>query len=163
MTVQFQQLSQGVRDVEASLRDAGHDDLAQLLRQVQEQEREKLQSTLALQALRAARVHKRLGWEDDADEGLGAQSASHVCGHHHHADGHACSPPAAPTKAEYEAALSEAIRSLQSTVTTINECVVAVHSNAWPHVSHRRLLEEVAAAAEASDDDDDAGDASVAA
>lgn len=138
MTVQFQQLSQGVREVEAALRDAGHDDLASLLRQVQEQEREKLQSTLALQALRAARVHQRLPWENAGDEGVGAE-ASTTCTHHH-AHGHACAPPPAPTKAEYEAALGEAIRSLQSTVTTING-----------------LLEEVAAAAEASDEEGDAG------
>lgn len=141
MTVQFQTLSQGVREVEAALRDAGHDDLAALLRQVQEQEREKLQSTLALQALRAARAHKRLGWQDGDDEGVGAENTPHCAGHHHHSEaGHACSPPAAPSKAEYEAALGEAIRSLQSTVTTING-----------------LLEEVHAAAEPSDDEGDAG------
>lgn len=125
--MQFQSLSQGVREVEAALRKAGHDDLAALLRQVQEQEREMLQSTLALQALRVARVHRRLGWQDGDDEGVGADGPpQHSCGHHHHD----CSPPAGPTKAEYEAAVGEAIRSLQSTVTTINGLLEEVHAAA---------------------------------
>ncbi len=189
MTLEFQEISQGVRDVQHTLEQGGYTDLTTLLHQVQQQEREKLHTTLALQALRAAHAHRKFSWQlpngEEVEAGVGEDTVSvvrqHTCGHgcghggaaatttsggnddpvgntHTAPDGTttvkttvpppsaAATPPAAaaaplapslsevpqePSKAEYEAAVKEAICSMQVIVTSINE-----------------LLEEVAAAAE---------------
>lgn len=166
MTLEFQEISQGVRDVQQALEDAGYTDLADLLRQVQQQEKEKLHTTLALQALRAAYAHRKFSWQlangEEVDAGVGGEVDAETGGGHHtccgghggapHAasaagdahDGPGKTAPTAPTaqsqepsKAEYEAALGESICNMQAIVTGINE-----------------LLEEVAAAAEEAGEGD---------
>lgn len=121
---------------EAALNDAGRADLAALLREVQAAERRRLELSLSLQALRAARSLRRFSWqqepggEDAADTGIGADSCSTCSMHgtHGHTSGHSCGsaasrPPPEPSKAEWEAAAAEAIKGLQECTMAINDAI----------------------------------------
>jgi hypothetical protein len=82
LTGQFQQCSQQVIAIEQALAGPlGQPQAAELLRSLQENEREKLQLTLSLQALKAAHEHQRFSWQ--AEEGADAAGVGwpgHVCG-----------------------------------------------------------------------------------
>ena len=86
LTAQFSQCSQQVITLEQEL--AGTlqcPQAAELLREVQQAEREKLQLTLSLQALRAAHAHKRFSWqvEEEAEAAAAAMGLmgwpGHIC------------------------------------------------------------------------------------
>lgn len=115
----FQACSLQVRAAEAGLREAGRQDLAGLLRGVQEQERRKLELTLSLQALKAAHAQRRFSWQhEEAAEERGAHAHGDECG-----AGCAHGAVPEPTQAEWEAAVREAYRELQATITSINEAI----------------------------------------
>eukprot|EP00887_Chlorella_sp_A99_P003665 scaffold7.g3665.t1 len=135
-----------VRAAEAGLREAGRQDLAGLLRGVQEQERRKLELTLSLQALKAAHAQRRFSWQhEEAAEERGAHAHGDECG-----AGCAHGAVPEPTQAEWEAAVREAYRELQATITSINEAIdeareeraelrgadpLVAESDATPHAS----------------------------
>lgn len=69
LTGQFAEVSKEVIDLEASLRDGrGRGDLADMLRGVQQNEREKLRLTLALQALKAAYEKREFSWQQEQQD-----------------------------------------------------------------------------------------------
>ncbi|KAF6254058.1 DNA repair REX1-B-domain-containing protein [Scenedesmus sp. NREL 46B-D3] len=77
ITPGFAAVSQQVREaIESCLRSSavGRPDLAGLLRQVQELERDKLRLTLSWQALRAAHASGRFSWQSEADRPRLSQS-----------------------------------------------------------------------------------------
>ncbi|PSC72968.1 hypothetical protein C2E20_3660 [Micractinium conductrix] len=128
LTAEFQQLSALVIGAEAALRGQGQADLADLLRTVQENEREKLRLTVALQALKAAHAQQRFSWQHEE-----AASSSLAPGVSDLLQGHLCglgcmheAPADEPTKAEYAAAVKETYQLLQASITAINEALEEV-------------------------------------
>lgn len=106
-------------------------DLAALLRSIQEHERSKLQLTMSLHALRQAHREQMFTWQNPPDPAADADAVGNEPAVHSHA-GHrpgcigcseqTCSNPAQKvTRAEYEAAVGEAQLQLDNTVRGINE------------------------------------------
>jgi hypothetical protein len=107
----FQIASARVREVEEAFRGDvaaggrwGY--MADVLRGVQEWEREKLRLTLTLNSLK----HYSAQPQEDRDEGIGAERVMHVCGV---GCSHATPPANEPTKAELQEAIKETYRQLQ--------------------------------------------------
>ncbi len=83
LTGEFQQCSQQVRALEQQLGGPlAQPQAAELLRALQERERDKLQLTLSLQALKAAHAHGNFSWQAEEAAAGGEESggAGHVCG-----------------------------------------------------------------------------------
>lgn len=64
-TTEFSSLSQQARNAEAELRKCSEHDLAATIRRIQELERQKLQATVQLQALRKAEAFQIFPWQHD--------------------------------------------------------------------------------------------------
>ncbi|EFN57050.1 hypothetical protein CHLNCDRAFT_143776 [Chlorella variabilis] len=131
LTAQFQDCSRRVLSVEAALQSTGQDEAAALLRAVQENEREKLRLTLALQALKAAHAQQRFSWQHE--EAAVAAAASLAPGVADLLQGHLCrvgcvheAPTDEPTQAEYAGAVRESYQLLQGTITAISEALEEV-------------------------------------
>lgn len=120
ITVEFNDCSKQVRELETQFldKDLFRDDIARLLRSVQNKEKQKLQLTATIQVLKkAGRPSERL--------------VSHENCRFHHQIGHECvhihnlteasGTEEAEADAEYDNALKEAIKGVQEAVTTINE------------------------------------------
>jgi hypothetical protein len=98
--------------------DYGRTDLAQLLRAVQEQEKQKLHLTATIQVLKkAGHPSERLVSHENCRY---KKAMEHECVHVHEIT-EAAGTEEAEANAEYDNALKEAIRGVQNAVTAINE------------------------------------------
>ena len=116
-TVAFQVCSETVNAAEADLRNMHMPDIADMLRVLQNNEKEKLRLTLILQALRQGYARGSFSWQDISAVSLTPIAAqvepdAHSC--------HRCTS-AEPTKEEYTAAKGEALQGLQQAIENINE------------------------------------------
>jgi hypothetical protein len=110
-TTEFQALSQRVLALEAALRGRlAQGGAADALRAVQAGEREKLQATLALHALKSAVAHRRFSWQHEGHEGH---------------EGCACggAPAGEASEGDLAGATRDAVRQLQACVTAINDAI----------------------------------------
>lgn len=124
VTAIFQNVSERVRGIEAHLVQHGRDDLALLLRQVQEGEREKLEISLSLQALRTALAQGQFSWRtDDAAAAGGVGAPSNRCNHSER--GHSTQEP---SQKDMDEAISECIKTLESVVQQINDALEEIRS-----------------------------------
>lgn len=83
LTQQFNQCSLEVIALQQRLSGPlGLPQTADLLGELQGQERRKLQLTLSLQALKAAHAHRQFSWQEEegGGEGVGGGTPDHVCG-----------------------------------------------------------------------------------
>lgn len=120
ITVEFNDCSKQVLEMEALFLNPEYcrEDLAQLLRAVQVQEKEKLHLTATIQVLKkAGRPSERLVSHENCSL---KSPTGHECIHLHEIT-EAAGTEEAEADAEYENALKEAIRGVQDAVTTINE------------------------------------------
>ncbi|XP_074310761.1 uncharacterized protein LOC141646732 [Silene latifolia] len=125
ITVEFSDCSKQVRQIESQFLkpDCFREDLARLLRQVQEQEKEKLNLTATLQVLKkAGRPSERLVSHENCKF---KQPMVHECVHVHELTDEAGTEEA-EADAEYDNALKEAIQRVQQAVTSINELLEEV-------------------------------------
>ncbi|WIA34400.1 hypothetical protein OEZ86_012736 [Tetradesmus obliquus] len=151
ITPGFTAVSQQVIAIESCLKSSAvaRPDLAGLLRQVQELERDKLRLTLSWQALRAAHASGRFSWQSAADrprlskatskqQQQQQQTKQDVAGMLQQmqlrgGDDCGLGPPdpldagsMEPTEAEYNAAVREALQQLDECVVGINEVLQEV-------------------------------------
>ncbi|XP_054811344.1 uncharacterized protein LOC129312694 [Prosopis cineraria] len=120
ITIEFNDCSKKVIELESLFRSSDHCrvDLAQLLRAVQDQEKQKLQLTATIQLLKkAGRPSERLVSHENCTF---TKPQEHECVHVHEIT-EAAGTEEAEADAEYDNALKEAIKGVQDTVTTINE------------------------------------------
>ncbi|XP_015876287.1 uncharacterized protein LOC107412953 [Ziziphus jujuba] len=120
ITVEFNDCSKQVLEMEALFKkpDYSRLDLAQLLRAVQDQEKQKLNLTATIQVLKkAGRPSERLVSHENCRF---KKPMEHECVHVHEIT-EAAGTEEAEADAEYDNALNEAIRGVQDTVTAINE------------------------------------------
>ncbi|KAF7836300.1 REX1-B-related protein [Senna tora] len=120
ITVEFNDCSKNVIELESLFRspDYSRVDLAQLLRAVQVQEKQKLHLTATIQMLKkAGRPSERLVSHENCKY---RNSKEHECVHVQEIT-EASGTQEAEEDAEYDNALKEAIRGVQDAVTTINE------------------------------------------
>ncbi|XP_062175322.1 uncharacterized protein LOC133880386 [Alnus glutinosa] len=120
ITVEFNDCSKQVLEMESLFLspDYSRVDLAQLLRAVQAQEKQKLHLTATIQVLKkAGRPSERLVSHDNCRY---KKPMEHECAHVHEIT-EAAGTEEAEAEAEYDNALKEAIRGVQDAVTTINE------------------------------------------
>ncbi|KAK4261311.1 hypothetical protein QN277_004327 [Acacia crassicarpa] len=125
ITIEFNDCSKQVRELESLFRgpDYCRVDLAQLLRAVQDQEKEKLQLTATIQLLKkAGRPSERLVSHENCKF---TKPQEHECVHVREIT-EAAGTEEAEADAEYDNALKEAIRGVQDVVTTINEHIEEV-------------------------------------
>lgn len=115
-TVAFQVCSETVNSVETSLRDMHCLDMADMLRILQLNEKEKLRLTLILQALRQS-YSKGFSWQDSSPSVTAALPAAAEADRH---ECHCCTA-AEPTQEEFTAAKTEALQGLQIAIDNINE------------------------------------------
>ncbi|GAX77542.1 hypothetical protein CEUSTIGMA_g4986.t1 [Chlamydomonas eustigma] len=127
-TTAFSNCSKQVRLIETGLL-AVHDreDLAKLIRTIQDHEREKLRLTLTLNSLKSAFEFKTFTWQQEEDADIlesSSQQRTCACCPGPHADGTGGSgQPAAlePTESEYTLAVQDAQLTLNDHVMGINE------------------------------------------
>lgn len=121
LTPRFQSLSQQALAVEALLRDVLHRmDVADVVRRIQDAEKEKLEMTLALHALRSASA---------------VQQKQHDDHHHHHSHHHNCGggvegdddDDVSSKENEIKNAIQETYVSLEECVGTINDAISELH------------------------------------
>lgn len=115
-TDDFQALSLRALHLEAELRDVLHrPDAADIVQTVQRYERDKLQATLSLQAVRGAVANQRFSWQHEGGEGhtCGACSGISGCGH----------GSTEPTEADIKGATQESYQLLEESVSAINEAI----------------------------------------
>ncbi|KAI4332851.1 hypothetical protein L6164_017729 [Bauhinia variegata] len=120
ITVEFNDCSKQVLEMESLFLspDYCRVDLAQLLRAVQDQEKQKLHLTATIQVLKkAGRPSERLVSHENCRY---TNPREHECVHVHEIT-EAAGTEEAEADAEYDNALKEAIRGVQDAVTTINE------------------------------------------
>ncbi|KAJ9685137.1 hypothetical protein PVL29_017249 [Vitis rotundifolia] len=120
ITVEFNECSKQVLEMESLFLnpDYGRDDLAHLLRSVQNQEKQKLHLTATIQLLKkAGRPSERLVSHEKCKF---KNPEGHECVHVHEIT-EAAGTEEAEADAEYDNALNEAIRGVQDAVTTIND------------------------------------------
>ncbi|WKA01715.1 hypothetical protein VitviT2T_019982 [Vitis vinifera] len=120
ITVEFNECSKQVLEMESLFLDPdyGRDDLAHLLRSVQNQEKQKLHLTATIQLLKkAGRPSERLVSHEKCKF---KNPEGHECVHVHEIT-EAAGTEEAEADAEYDNALNEAIRGVQDAVTTIND------------------------------------------
>ncbi|GFS44098.1 hypothetical protein Acr_00g0088410 [Actinidia rufa] len=120
ITVEFSECSKQVLEMESLFLspDCFRDDLAHLLRAVQEQEKQKLQLTATIQVLKkAGRPSERLVSHENCRF---KKHMEHECVHVNEIT-EAAGTEEAEADAEYDNALKEAIRGVQDAVTSINE------------------------------------------
>ncbi|GLT50019.1 hypothetical protein SLA2020_235330 [Shorea laevis] len=120
ITVEFNDCSKQVLEMESLFLNPDYcrADLAQLLRAVQTQEKEKLHLTAKIQVLKkAGRPSERLVNHENCKF---KKPMEHECVHLHEIT-EAAGTEEAEADAEYDNALNEAIRGVQDAVTTINE------------------------------------------
>jgi len=120
ITVEFNDCSKQVLEMESLFLspDYSRVDLAQLLRAVQAQEKQKLHLTATIQVLKkAGRPSERLVSHENCRY---KKPMEHECAHVHEIT-EAAGTEEAEAEAEYDNALKEAIRGVQDAVTTINE------------------------------------------
>lgn len=137
LTGAFNGCSRAVIGLEAQLNGPlARPDLGRQLRAVQESERDKLQLTMAWQALKGPFLLERFSWQrgqdsDGGDEDLlgggptGAAGYAGAGGHGHGCGccaGGAAGPPE-PTRAEYDAAIKELNQGLDRCIRAINEVI----------------------------------------
>lgn len=115
-TVAFQVCSETVNAAESGLRGMQCLDMADMLRVLQLNEKEKLRLTLILQALRQS-YSKGFSWQNSNADGQAEEHATAVTG----ADSCHCCTAAEPTQAEFAAAKTEALQGLQVSIDNINE------------------------------------------
>ncbi|KAL2942990.1 Protein Daple [Bienertia sinuspersici] len=120
ITVEFSDCSKQVREMESQFLKpfCFRDDLAQLLRAVQELEKQKLHLTANIQVLKkAGRPSERLVTHENCSF---KSSMRHECVHVHELTD-AAGTEEAEADAEYDNAIKEAIKGVQEAVTSINE------------------------------------------
>ncbi|CAO2833070.1 unnamed protein product [Amaranthus hypochondriacus] len=120
ITVEFSDCSKQVRELESQFLkpDCFRDDLAKLLRAVQEQEKQKLELTARIQVLKkAGRPSERLVSHENC---LFKKPMQHQCVHVHELTD-AAGTEEAEADAEYDNAFKEAMQGVQEVVTCINE------------------------------------------
>ncbi|GAB4855211.1 hypothetical protein Ancab_023837 [Ancistrocladus abbreviatus] len=120
ITVEFNDCSKQVREMESQFLkpDYFRDDLARLLRAIQEQEKQKLQLTATIQVLKkAGRPSERLVTHENCRF---EKPMQHECVHLHEIT-EAAGTEEAEADAEYDNALKEAIKGVQDAVTSIND------------------------------------------
>ncbi|XP_028801044.1 uncharacterized protein LOC114756288 isoform X2 [Neltuma alba] len=120
ITIEFNDCSKEVIELETLFRSSDYCrvDLAQLLRAVQDQEKQKLHMTATIQLLkRAGRPSERLISHENCTF---TKPQEHECVHVHEIT-EAAGTEEAEADAEYDNALKEAIKGVQDAVTTINE------------------------------------------
>ncbi|XP_008446706.2 uncharacterized protein LOC103489347 isoform X1 [Cucumis melo] len=120
ITTEFSNCSKQVIDIESNFRNSDHNrlELANLLRSVQEQEKQKLHLTAQIQLLKkAGRPSERLVSHENCRINAPRE---HECVHVHEIT-EASGTEEAEADAEYDNALKEAIKGVQDAVTTINE------------------------------------------
>ncbi|KAK7259704.1 hypothetical protein RIF29_25317 [Crotalaria pallida] len=120
ITIEFNDCSKKVLEMESQFRssDFCRVDLAQLLRAVQDQEKQKLHLTATIQVLKkAGRPSERLVSHENCKF---TKPAKHECVHVQEIT-EASGMEEAEADAEYDNALKEAIRGVQDAVTAINE------------------------------------------
>ncbi|XP_034703270.1 uncharacterized protein LOC117927743 [Vitis riparia] len=120
IAVEFNECSKQVLEMESLFLDPdyGRDDLAHLLRSVQNQEKQKLHLTATIQLLKkAGRPSERLVSHEKCKF---KNPEGHECVHVHEIT-EAAGTEEAEADAEYDNALNEAIRGVQDAVTTIND------------------------------------------
>jgi hypothetical protein len=111
-TAEFQALSQRVLALEARLRGPlAAAPAADALRAVQGLERQKLQITLSLHALRSSLAHQRFSWQHEGHAGTGCSCAA------------AADEAGEPTQAEVEGACRESYQQLEACVRHINDAL----------------------------------------
>ncbi|KAG9133138.1 hypothetical protein Leryth_023506 [Lithospermum erythrorhizon] len=120
ITVEFNDCSKQVIEIESSFKspDCCRDDLADLLRSVQGQEKQKLQLTATIQVL------KKAGWPSERPVSHDQCSFSGAMGHkcvHIHKITEASGTEDAEADAEYDNAMKEAIKGVQDAIIAINE------------------------------------------
>ena len=125
-TETMQALSAQVRTIEAKMIKDGFPEIASKIREIQDQERVKLQLTLTLQKLHQAFSWKTFSWQQllDPEEDI-LEPQKNCCGcSHAHAEGepHAPSVPEA-TEIEFSNALKEAMISMDATNMQINDLI----------------------------------------
>ncbi|GMG99513.1 hypothetical protein Nepgr_001353 [Nepenthes gracilis] len=120
ITVEFNDCSKQVCEIESQFlsSDCFRDDLARLLRAVQEQEKQKLQLTATIQVLKkAGRPSERLVTHENCRF---EKPKQHLCVHLHEIT-EAAGTQEAEEDAEYNNALKVAIKGVQEAVTSIND------------------------------------------
>ncbi|KAG5239481.1 DNA gyrase [Salix suchowensis] len=120
ITEEFNDCSKQVIEIESLFLKPEHDrdDLADLLRAIQTQEKQKLHLTATIQLLKkAGRPSERLVNHENCRF---SKPMEHECVHLHEIT-EAAGTEEAEADAEYDNALKEAIRGVQDSVTTINE------------------------------------------
>ncbi|KAF5729369.1 hypothetical protein HS088_TW21G01534 [Tripterygium wilfordii] len=125
VTVEFNECSKQVREMESLFQNPEYhrDDLAQLLRAVQTQEKQKLHLTATIQLLKkAGRPSERLVSHENCRFN---KPTEHECVHVHEIT-EAAGTEDAEADAEYDNALKEAIKGVQDAVTAINESLEEV-------------------------------------
>ncbi|XWS65406.1 hypothetical protein CRYUN_Cryun05aG0110000 [Craigia yunnanensis] len=125
ITVEFNDCSKQVLEIESLFLNPDYCrvDLAQLLRAVQIQEKQKLHLTATIQVLKkAGRPSERLVSHENC---LFKKPMEHECVHVHEIT-EATGTEDAEANAEYDNALKEAIRGVQDAVTAINEHLLEV-------------------------------------
>jgi len=133
-TKAFSEISAAVIAIEATLRRESHaDDVADILRRIQEGERDKLRLTLSLQALKKVHAFRGFSWQRD-NEGY---EFDHECGMHSmditgklgslnlmgtlSVSGLGPGGNVEPSEEEYKMAVGEATQHLEKTVNQIND------------------------------------------
>lgn len=120
ITTEFHNCSRQVREIESRFLKPNcfRDDLAQLIRAVQEQEKKKLQLTATIQVLKkAGRPSERVVTHENCKF---EKPMQHECVHLHEIT-EASGTEEAEAEAEYDNALKEAIQGVQDAVTSIND------------------------------------------
>ncbi|KAL1201411.1 hypothetical protein V5N11_002618 [Cardamine amara subsp. amara] len=120
ITAEFNECSKQVREMESLFLnpEVGRADLAQLLSDIQTQEKQKLHLTVTIQVLKkAGRPSERMLTHENCKF---KKPMQHECVHLHEIT-EAAGTEEAEADAEYDNALKEAIRGVQDAVTCINE------------------------------------------
>lgn len=115
ITAAFNDCSKQVIDIQAALREPGigRNDLADILKDVQAQEKQNLRMTATLQVLRKA------GKPSDRAQAHADEKGHHQCSHSHEEESSALE--LAEADAEFDAAYKEATQALQEARTAIHE------------------------------------------
>lgn len=113
-TGKMQSLSAQMRAIGASLTEEGRSDIASKIKDIQEEERLKLQMTLTVQKLQQSLSWQTFSWQQPIDPDEDPLEPRMGCGcSHSHAEGESHSSE--PTEIEVTNALKEAVLSLDST------------------------------------------------